>query len=594
MQGWMEKCLSAGGKEVLIKSVAQAIPTYSMACFKLPRGLCEHINGLIRKFWWGSKNGERKTAWVSWKTMSKPKFMGGLGFRDIELFNLALLARQAWRLLQKPESLSARVLKARYFPNTDLLQANLGSAPSQVWRSLVEGRDILQLGLVRRIGKGADTNVWQDNWIPRDYKLRPICVRSLNPPVLVSELINPATRSWNKHALTEHFIVADVEAILNIPLSTQMQEDFWAWHYDRCGIFSVRSAYRMICAIKTQQEDWLEHRPSHSNIAASKNSWTQLWKVRIPSKIRVFVWRLAHTFIPTGIVRHERRMADTPACSLCGAVEDTWRHSLLNCLLARCVWALEDHDLVGHVISNQTEDPKLWLFWLFETTNQQDLARVLVTMWAIWWARRKAIHENEYQSPLSTMCFINRFMEDLEIANMRSPQKIKGSTARPHAKVWLPPPGDAAKFNCDGGLSSLGEKGAAGVVCRDKNGKYLGASAVVYEGLSDPASLEAQACSEALALARDLNLQELVIASDCVEVITNISNAGSPSYAPIRREIQTSRANFTSVSFRFESRVNNFEAHSLAKGAASLAVGRHVWLGVLPDIACIPDVLNFE
>ena len=54
IQGWMEKCLSAGGKEVLIKSVAQAIPTYSMACFKLPHGLCEHINGLIRKFWWGS------------------------------------------------------------------------------------------------------------------------------------------------------------------------------------------------------------------------------------------------------------------------------------------------------------------------------------------------------------------------------------------------------------------------------------------------------------------------------------------------------------------------------------------------------------
>ena len=70
VQGWMEKALSVGGKEVLIKSVAQAIPTYSMACFKLPRGLCQHINGLLRKFWWGSKKGERKTAWVSWEVMS--------------------------------------------------------------------------------------------------------------------------------------------------------------------------------------------------------------------------------------------------------------------------------------------------------------------------------------------------------------------------------------------------------------------------------------------------------------------------------------------------------------------------------------------
>lgn len=163
VQGWMEKCLSAGGKEVLIKSVAQSIPTYSMACFKLPRGLCEHINGLLRKFWWGSRRGERKTAWVSWKTMSKPKFMGGMGFRDIKLFNLALLARQAWRPMQDPESLSARVLKARYYPTCGLLDATLPSNPSQVWRSIMEGRDVLSLGVIKRIGSGLDTNIWQEN-----------------------------------------------------------------------------------------------------------------------------------------------------------------------------------------------------------------------------------------------------------------------------------------------------------------------------------------------------------------------------------------------------------------------------------------------
>ena len=188
--------------------------------------------------------------------------------------------------------------------------------------------------------------------------------------MVVSELINPVTRSWNKQALTEHFIPADVDFILNIPFSTRQHEDFWAWHYDKRGIFSVRSAYRMICAIKTQREDWLEHRPSHSNIAADKNSWSQLWKVKVPSKIWVFVWRLAHTSIPTGLVRHERHMADSPSCSICGAEEDTWRHSLLSCRMARCVWALEDDELLEHVISNQNKDARLWLFWLFETTNQ--------------------------------------------------------------------------------------------------------------------------------------------------------------------------------------------------------------------------------
>jgi hypothetical protein len=77
IQGWLERFLSAGGKDVLIKSVAQAIPIFSMACFRIPRGLCEHINSLLRKFWWGSRNGERKTCWVSWREMCKPKQLGG-------------------------------------------------------------------------------------------------------------------------------------------------------------------------------------------------------------------------------------------------------------------------------------------------------------------------------------------------------------------------------------------------------------------------------------------------------------------------------------------------------------------------------------
>jgi hypothetical protein len=148
-----------GGKEVLIKLVAQAIPMFSMAYFRLPRGLCEHINSLIRQFWWGSKEGKWKPCWVSWDTMTRLKHLGGLGFRDLELFNLCLLARQAWRHLQETTSLSAHILKAIYFPETTILEAEHGSHPSQIWHSILCGRDILTQGLIKRIGDGRSTRI---------------------------------------------------------------------------------------------------------------------------------------------------------------------------------------------------------------------------------------------------------------------------------------------------------------------------------------------------------------------------------------------------------------------------------------------------
>lgn len=102
--------LSKVGKEILIKAVAQAVPSNATSCFKLPDSLCEDIERLIRRF-------ERKIHWVSWsKLCMTKKKEGGIGFRDLKAFNLALLAKQAWRIVTRPHSLPSRIFRAKYFP----------------------------------------------------------------------------------------------------------------------------------------------------------------------------------------------------------------------------------------------------------------------------------------------------------------------------------------------------------------------------------------------------------------------------------------------------------------------------------------------
>ena len=85
-----------------------------------------------------------------------------MGFRDIHCFNLAMLAKQCWRLIENYDSLCDKVLRARYYPTSDILNSTLKKGSSFVWQSIFAGIQTFKKGHIWRVGDGLKINIWED------------------------------------------------------------------------------------------------------------------------------------------------------------------------------------------------------------------------------------------------------------------------------------------------------------------------------------------------------------------------------------------------------------------------------------------------
>nr|XP_023892530.1 uncharacterized protein LOC112004511 [Quercus suber] len=251
--GWKEKFISKAGREILIKTVAQAIPTYSMCLFKIPKAICDNINSILSKYWWGQTKEERKIHWINWQKLCRHKKKGGMGFRDVSTFNLAMLAKQAWRLIHNSHSLFYRVYKARYFPNCNFMLAELGPNPSYVWRSLLAARDVIREGSIWKVGDGRNIGMISHKWLQNE----PVFLNEPDEQMHVSDLINHDTRQWDRGKLVATFTQSTCKEILALPLNHLDSQDNLTWTANKTQKFSVKSAYRV--ALKLKYGDGAEH-----------------------------------------------------------------------------------------------------------------------------------------------------------------------------------------------------------------------------------------------------------------------------------------------------------------------------------------------
>uniref|UniRef100_A0A8R7VD05 Reverse transcriptase zinc-binding domain-containing protein n=1 Tax=Triticum urartu TaxID=4572 RepID=A0A8R7VD05_TRIUA len=350
MERFMKRCSNRNGrhmsfaaKEVYVKSIVQALPTFTMGVFKMSVGFCEKYERLIREFWWGEEEGQRKVHWMSWDKMTKPKRGGGIGFRDMHLFNQALLARQGWRLIQNPDSLCARVLKSKYYLNGELMDTVFAADASQSWRGIEFGLELLKKGLIWRVGDGRSIQVQRDQWIPRREGLRAANFTCRSRIRWVNQLIDPISKQWDQELIQRIFNHFDASEILKIRIPEGEVADCIAWHYEKSCVFTVRSAYKLATKLKGIG-------PQSSSSTAEiddRISWDLIWKAGIPEKIKIFAWRVATNTLATKMNKCKRTLAIDNTCNICGNTEENEYHAVVECTKSRALrqemrakWAL--------------------------------------------------------------------------------------------------------------------------------------------------------------------------------------------------------------------------------------------------------------
>lgn len=233
VESWSGRLLPQGGKGVFIKSVLQSIPTYVMTCFLLPILLYREMERILSRLWWAKSSHKKSMHWCSWAQLCASKGTGVMGFQNWGKFNIAMLAKQRWRLLTNPNSLVALILKAKYYSSKDFLRAEMGVNSTYTWWSIWSAQRILEVGLRWKVGDGRSISILNDCWLPGVGNCRIQSDQISNEFNMVSDLIVPNEGRWNILLVRSLFSKEEVKRVLCISVAASGQEDVQVWSGDK-------------------------------------------------------------------------------------------------------------------------------------------------------------------------------------------------------------------------------------------------------------------------------------------------------------------------------------------------------------------------
>ncbi|CAL1367047.1 unnamed protein product [Linum trigynum] len=572
--------MSLAAKEVVIKAVGTATPVFVMSCFRLTSDLCRRMNGQLSTFWWAGQDKEKGIHWLSWSECCFSKFEGGLGFRDFDRFNVAMLAKQAWRLICEPESTLARMYKARYHYTDHFLLARQGARPSWAWQGILQGRDLLNKGLRWQVGSGTKINTLLDPWLPTDPPSSPVLLigASLDHP-MVSFLLDSNAMEWNLDLLKTIFPPVTIDKILSIPLPSSPQEDKLIWHYDKSGHYTVKSGYHLLSNGLNLPRNSLPY-------FLNTKFWKFLWNIPMPPKLKFFLWRLVRGFLPVKGTLLYKKIISSGLCPVCCEVNEDFKHCFFDCRITRELWTLSDLDHIRDMMRESPMDLAWRNLFLTPHISKNDVAFIVFLFWRIWKGRCKATYGYIlYRSHV----LYRQLLAQVEEWRMAEAQKVQrseevqrsiphsSSGQGPHSRrtdVSFPSEGILVRFD---GATKIPQGCATGFVGFSGDGNITFAVGKFYQGISDAYISELLAIRDAMKWCLTHNFFTVVFCGDSQLVIKDVTlkKTSHSRAGALLEEVHSLLSSFLSVSCHFAPRSFNRAAHLVAKQALLSGVRLH-------------------
>ena len=230
---------------------------------------------------------------MKWSALCSSKSVGGMGFRDFQNFNNALLAKQVWRLLHHKDSLLFKVFSAKYFPNSSILEAPVHPRCFFAWRSILQTRDVINKDAVWRVGNGESIKILEHQWLQEHSNSKIVSPRTVSDVIFVKDLFLAGRRVWDPGLVHRLFLPWEADLICKIPVGEEPATDLLVWPLTPTGDYSVRSAYRLL-----ESNAWRAN-PGSSSLDGQSKVWKWIWKIKTPNRIRHFIWRAARDSLPT-------------------------------------------------------------------------------------------------------------------------------------------------------------------------------------------------------------------------------------------------------------------------------------------------------